>query len=114
MPAARDTEVGALFGRARLGADIEHVDDAAPAPLLHLRHDQTDQADGGEQFLLDVVVQDVVGQLLERHGARRAGVVDDDVDLAERIHHLAVGALDVRGLADVGRNADHLAFGAAS
>ena len=29
-------------------ADVQHVDDALPAPLRHLRPDQPRQADGGE------------------------------------------------------------------
>ena len=97
-----------LFGARRLGADVEHVDDAAPAPLLHLRRDQADQADRGEQLVLEILLHDLVGQLLERAVARGAGVVDDDVDLAERLHHLVVGALDVGRGADVGLHADHL------
>ena len=55
MPAARVIEVGALPRARRLGADIEHVDDPAPAPLLHLRPDQPRQPDGGEQLLVEVV-----------------------------------------------------------
>ena len=46
---ARDRGRGA--GRARrLGADVEHVDDTAPAPLLHLRPDEPREADGAEQL----------------------------------------------------------------
>ena len=95
----------------RLGADVEHVDDAAPAPLLHLRRDQTNHADRREQLLLKVVMQDLVGELLERRGARGAGVVDQDVDLAEAFHRLVIGARDIGRDPDVRDHADDLAVG---
>ena len=101
MPAARETEVGMLAGTRRLGADVEHVDDAAPAPLLHLRPHQADQADRGEQLLVKILLQDLVGERLELAVARGAGIVDDDVDLAERAHGLVVDALHVGRVPDV-------------
>jgi hypothetical protein len=105
-PAARVIEVGALRAR-RLGADIERVDHPAPAPLLHLRPHQSRQPDGGEQLLVEVVAPHLVGDLLERPGTRGAGVVHDDVDLAQRRHGFVVGALDVGGDADVTCNRGH-------
>ena len=38
-------------------------------------------------------------------GARGAGIVDDDVDLAERLHRLVVGAPDVGRAGDVALDA---------
>src|SRR5262249_25493714 len=91
MPAARVIEVGAL----PLGADMEHVDAAAPPALLHLRPPQPRQPDGGEQLLVQVLLQEFVGQLFERAGGRRAGIVHEDVDLTERLHYFVVGTLDI-------------------
>ncbi len=68
---AREIVVGALSGTRRLRADVEHVDDAAPAPLLHLRPDQAREPHGREQLLVEVVMQDLVGQRLERHRPAR-------------------------------------------
>ena len=90
----------------RLGADVEHIDDAAPAALLHLRPRQPRQPDGGEQLLVQVVLQEFVGQLFKRAGGRRAGIVHDDVDLAERLHYFVVGTLDVSGERHVALDAD--------
>src|SRR3954467_8925503 len=106
---ARDRGRSAACAR-RLGADIERVDDPAPAPLLHLRPYQPRQPDGGEQLLVEVVAPDLVGDVLERAGARGPGIVHDDVDLAERRHRFVVGALDVGGDADVPRNGGDLSL----
>src|SRR5262245_46525302 len=100
-PAARVIEVGALRARGALGADIERVDDAPPAPRLHLRPGEPRQPDRREQLLIEILAPDVVGDLLERTGARGAGIVHDDVDLAERLHGLVIGPLDIRGNGDV-------------
>jgi len=51
--------------RAALGADVEHIDDAAPTPLLHLRPDQAREPDRGEQLLVQVLAPDLVGDRLE-------------------------------------------------
>ena len=105
MPAAREIEVGALPPRGAL------------APMLstlmtrpHLRSFICGQTSRvirmrGEQLLVEVVAPDLVGQIFERAGARRAGIVDDDVDLAERLHRLVVDTLDVGSLGDVAGNA---------
>ena len=65
--------------------------------LLHLRPDQPRQPDRGEQLLVEIGLQDFVGRFLERAGARGAGVVDHDVDLAEGLHRLVIDALDLVG-----------------
>src|SRR5262245_9817520 len=79
----------------RLGPDVEHVDDPPPAAVLHLRPDQPRQPDRGEQFLIEVLPPDLLGDLLERAGARFAGIVHHDVDLAQRRHGFVVGAADI-------------------
>jgi hypothetical protein len=95
----------------RLGTDIEHVDDTAPAPLLHLRPNQSDESDRRKQLLVEILLQDLIGELLERSGAGSAGVVDDDIDLAERLRRLAVCPLDLARKRDVGLDADDLSAG---
>ena len=69
--------------RRRLGVGVEHVDDAAPFARLHARPDQPGEADRGKQFEVEVFLPGFVGDVLERHRPRRAGVVDEDVDRAE-------------------------------
>ena len=101
MPAARDTEVGRRCGRRRLGADVQHVDDAAPFARLHARPDQPAEADRGEQFEVEVFLPDLVGHGLERHRARGSGIVDEDVDRAEIGDDLVVGFGNIGGLRDV-------------
>ncbi len=101
MPAAREIVVGAEFCARRLGADVEHVDDAAPLAFLHLRPNQPRQPYGRKQFLIEIGLQDFVGEIFERAGARRAGIVDDNVDLAERLHRLVIDALHVVGDTDI-------------
>src|SRR5918911_603707 len=79
----------------RLGADVQDVDDAAPAPLLHLRPDQARESDGGEELQIEVLAPDLVRDLLEGQRSGRAGVVDQDIDLAEAVHDGVVAAPDV-------------------
>ena len=64
-------------------------------------HDQPRQPDRGEQLLIEVVLQEFVGQLLEWPGCRRAGIVHDDVDLAERLHGVVVSPANIGGNSDV-------------
>jgi hypothetical protein len=47
----------------------------------------------------------------ESAGARGAGIVHQDVDLAERPHRLLIRALQVGGNGDVARNADNARLG---
>ena len=70
MPAARDTEVGMLFGRGALAPMLSTLMMRPQRRSFICGDDQADEADRGEQLLLDVVLQDLVGHLLERH--RRA------------------------------------------
>jgi hypothetical protein len=92
----------------RLGADVEHVDDAAPAPLLHLRPGEPSEPDRTEQLEIEILLHHLVGQRLERRRVRGAGIVDHDVDLAERLHRLVIGALDVGCIRHVCRDAGDL------
>ena len=59
------------------------VDDASELARLHLRHHRFDQVECGEQVDREDCVPFVVGKLLDRRDVLDAGVVDDDVDLAE-------------------------------
>ena len=65
------------------------------------------EPDRGEELEVEVRLPDLVGDSLEGEGLRLAGVVHQDVDLADRLHHLRVGALQVGGRGDVaGHGAD--------
>ena len=108
MPAARVTERRRAGGLRGLGADVEDVDDAAPAARLHAGERQPAQPDGGEQLEVDVVLPQLVGDLLEGPALRGAGVVDEHVDLAERLVRRLVGLAAPVRRADVGGNGDHL------
>src|SRR5262249_37508711 len=99
-------------GARRLGADVEHVDDAAPAPFLHPRPGKPGEPDGGEQLLVEVLAPDLVADLLEGAVARGAGIVNPDVDVAEGPGGSLVDALDVGRDADVARNGGDAALSA--
>ena len=109
MPAARDTEVGMLFGRGALAPMLSTLMMRPQRRSFICGATRRIRRTAANSFCSMSPMQDFVGHLLERHGARGAGVVDDDVDLAERLHHLVVGALDVGGDADVGLHADDAA-----
>ena len=96
---------GACAAR-RLGADIEDIDDLPPAPFLHLRPNEPRQPDRRKQLLVEVVLQEFIRQLLERAGGGGAGIVHDDVDLAQRLHRFVVGTPDVGGDRDIALDAD--------
>ena len=101
MPAARDTEVGVEAGGGALARGIEHVDDAAPFALFHARPHQPAEADRGKQFEVEILLPHLVGHRFERHRARRAGIVDENVDLAEIPDDLLKGRGNIRRLGDV-------------
>ena len=71
MPAARDTEVGMLFGRGALAPMLSTLMMRPQRRSFICGATQPDQPDRGEQLLLDVVMQDFVGHLLERHARAR-------------------------------------------
>ena len=88
-------------GVARVdGAD---VDDAAAARGAHVREHLAGAADQREE--LDVEVGDpvLVGERLEGAGVRAAGVVDEEVDPAERLGGARDEVPDLLGIGDVGR-----------
>jgi len=84
-----------------LGANGQHVDDPAPLARFHLRPHQPGHAHGREQFLVEIGLQDFIGEIFERACARGTGIVNQNVDLAERLHRLVIGALDVARDADI-------------
>ena len=96
-------------GPGRLGADVQDADDAAPAPLFHLREDQAAEADLRKQFQVEIGLPLLVGELLGGAARRLAGVVDKDIDLAELGHHLVVGLFDGVGFRHVAADRRHLA-----
>ncbi len=106
MPAAREIEVGALPPRGALAPMLSTLMMRPQRRSFICGQTSRVKRMRGEQLLVEVVLQDLVGQLLERAGRGGAGVVDDDVDLAERLHRLVVDALDVGGLGDVALHAD--------
>ncbi len=92
MPAARDTAVGALAGRGALAPILS---------TLMMRPQRRSFMPGSarrasriarEQLEVEIVLPDRVGDLLELAGLRRAGIVDEDVDLAEGVDDGAPGA----------------------
>ncbi len=52
-------------------------------------------------FEVEIVHLEFVGDLVQRHRARDAGVADRDVDLAEGGHHAGVGFVDLIGFGHV-------------
>ena len=70
-------------------------------PRLHARPDQPAEADRRKQLQVEVFLPDLVGDGLERHGARGAGIVDEDVDPAKILHDLVVGRGNIGSFGDV-------------
>ncbi len=97
-------------GAGRLGADVEDADDPAPFALLHLRHQDAAEADLREQFQIEIGLPLLVGDGLRRPARRLAGVVDEDIDLAEFRIDLLAGRLDRRRLRDVAADRGDLAL----
>ena len=106
----RDRGRGASRPR-RLGPDVENVDHPPPPPFLHLRPHQPGEPDRSEQFQIEILAPDLVGDILEGAGARGAGIVHNDVDLAERLHCRSVSALQVGSIGHVALQADDTSRG---
>ena len=84
---------------AVLAAD---VDDVAAHPLVDhhpCRLPGDEERALGHHVVLEVPV--VLGRLEQRLGDRQAGVVDDEVDAAERQHRLGERGADLLGIGDV-------------
>ena len=97
MPAAREIVVGALPSRGALAPMLSTLMTRPQRCAPSSGPGEPRQPDGGEHFLIDILTPDLVGDLLERAVARGAGIVDDDVDLAEGLCGLVVDTLDVGG-----------------
>ena len=87
-------------GRRRAG------NDAAPVPGPHGRQAQARQPDGRHQVELECALPIVVGEGVEHAGLWPAGVVEDDVDAAERVDGGFDDALQVRRAGHVGSQSD--------
>ena len=59
------------------------------------------EADRGKQFQVEVFLPGLVGDVLERHRPRRAGIVDEDVDRAEIGDDLLMRLGNIGSLRDV-------------
>ena len=92
IPAARDTEVGVDPAAGALAKVLSTLMMRPHLRFLHARPDQAAEADRREQFQIEILLPDLVGHVLERHRARGAGIVDENIDLAEIRDDLAVGA----------------------
>ena len=73
-------------------------------------HARRVESNGGKEFLIEVLLHGLVRQILELTGSRRPGIVDDDIDLAQREHDLVVGSLHPGGVRHVGRDRDDAAW----
>ncbi len=77
---------GAVNVALEAAADAEDagdVDDAAPLAGFHAGDDGAGEGHDGGEVHLDVAVPDFVGDFVDGLGIVDAGVVDEDVDLAE-------------------------------
>ena len=101
MPAARDTAVGAPFARGALAPRFStlmmrpHLRSFMPGHTRRHRRIAPNSFSSRSSCQISSVI------LLGRHGARGAGVVDQDIDLAERLDHVGECLLDVIGLRHV-------------
>ena len=104
-PAARDIEVGTLSARGALAPMLSTLMMRPQRRSFICGEARRMSRMAANSFCSRSQLQHFVGELLERTGARRAGVVDEDVDLAERPHRLVIAALEVGGDPDVGLHA---------
>jgi len=100
-------------GLRGLCTGIEDIDDAAPASRLHARKSLAAEPDRGQQLQVDVMLPDLVGDLDEGPTLRCAGVVDEHVDVAERLVRCLECGAAAGGRANVGSNGDDLGIGLA-
>ena len=82
--------------------DRRHVDDRALAPLAHRRQHRPGTPERTQEVRGDDRLPGLVGALLDRGaGAAEAGVVDEHVDLALALEHLADARPHVGVVVDV-------------
>src|SRR5215211_1652768 len=101
MPAARETDVGVEAAAGALAPTLSTLMMRPQFPRLHARPDQPAEADRRKQLQVEVFLPDLVGDGLERHRARGAGVVDEDIDPAKILHDLVVGRGNIGSFGDV-------------
>src|SRR5215472_7916948 len=92
----------------RLGADVEYVDDAAPFALFHLRPGEPDQPNGGEKLEVEVLLPLRIGDGLEGMGVGGAGVVHQDIDVAQSLRHKSKSCRNVCRVPHVAGDRQHL------
>ena len=112
-PAARLTLVGVELA---LGALAPMFSTLTMRPHLRSRMPgsaSAAEADGGEQFEVEIALPVLVGHRVERLGMADAGIVHHDVDLAEIGHDLLAGLGDRLRLGDVAGIGLELAVGLA-
>ena len=116
----REREVLAgRIGRARANFPVrrfhavvaDQVDDAAAALLDHDREHVAQAAHIAHEFELQALFPIVLGQMLDDAAGGRAGVVDHDIDAAERLVALLDEGLRIGVLAQIGGDGDDLAAG---
>ncbi len=71
---------------------------SAPFAPLHAVPDQPAESDRSKQLQIEVLLPGFVADIFECHRARRSGVVDEHVDLAEIGNDLMMGLGDGLGL----------------
>ena len=94
--------------QGRLGADIQHIDDAAPFAVPHGRQRQAAKPDGGEKLQVQIILPKRVRYLQEPTALRCAGIIDQDIHLAEALHRRGIGRFTPFRSADIGGDSDHL------
>ena len=100
------------FPVGRLHAVIaDQVHDAAAALLDHDRQHVTQAAHVAHELELQALLPVVLGQMLDHAAGRGAGIVDHDVDAAERLVGLLDEVLGVVVLAQIGGDRHDLAAG---
>src|SRR5215469_13201454 len=95
MPAPRDIEVGMLLGRGALAPMLRTLMMRPQRRSFIWGVTSRINRTAANSFSSRSSYKISSGDLLEWHRPRRSRIVDDDVDLIERLHHFVVGTLDV-------------------
>src|SRR5215467_8872216 len=107
MPAARVIEVGALPPRGALAPMLSTLMMRPQRRSFICGHTSRVSRMAANSFWSKSCCRNSSVSFSNEPVARRAGIVHEDVDLAERLHYFVVGTLDIGGARHVALDADH-------
>ena len=94
--------------QGRLGADIQHIDDTPPFAVPHGGQCQPTEADRGKQLEVQIILPKRVRYFQEAAALRCAGIIDQDIHLAEALHRRRISRFAALSGANIGGDGSHL------